>query len=99
MIAPFTVEGRWGAIAVAAPANVDFGDRELELVGGLAHQAKLAIANASSFAGLERTFLSTVEALANALEARDEYTSSARALDHRHGPARRRGARARHATR
>jgi len=76
MIAPFTFEGRWGAIAVAAAAEVDFGDRELELVGGLAHQAKLAIANASSFAGLERTFLSTVEALANALEARDEYTSS-----------------------
>ena len=76
MIAPFTVEGRWGAIAVASPVDVDFGDRELELVGGLAHQAKLAIANASSFAGLERTFLSTVEALANALEARDEYTSS-----------------------
>jgi len=76
MIAPFTFEGRWGAIAVAAAPDVDFGDRELELVGGLAHQAKLAIANASSFAGLERTFLSTVEALANALEARDEYTSS-----------------------
>ncbi|HEX4929766.1 MAG TPA: diguanylate cyclase, partial [Gaiellaceae bacterium] len=76
MMAPFTFEGRWGAIAVAAAADVDFGDRELELVGGLAHQAKLAIANASSFAGLERTFLSTVEALANALEARDEYTSS-----------------------
>ena len=50
--------------------------RELDLLGGLAHQAKLAIANASSFEGLERTFLSTVEALANALEARDEYTSS-----------------------
>ncbi|MGZ8782787.1 MAG: diguanylate cyclase [Gaiellaceae bacterium] len=76
MIAPFTVEGRWGAIAVAAPAHVEYGDRELELLGGLAHQAKLAIANASSFEGLERTFLSTVEALANALEARDEYTSS-----------------------
>ena len=54
----------------------DLVARELELLGGLAHQAKLAIANASSFAGLERTFLSTVEALANALEARDEYTSS-----------------------
>ena len=54
----------------------EYGDRDLELLGGLAHQAKLAIANASSFAGLERTFLSTVEALANALEARDEYTSS-----------------------
>ena len=54
----------------------ELGERELELLGGLAHQAKLAIANASSFEGLERTFLSTVEALANALEARDEYTSS-----------------------
>ncbi len=32
--------------------------------------------SASSFESLERTFLSTVEALANALEARDEYTSS-----------------------
>ena len=73
----FTVEGRWGVIAVAAAAGRrPFGDRELELLGGLAHQAKLAIANASSFEGLERTFLSTVEALANALEARDEYTSS-----------------------
>ena len=49
---------------------------DLELLGGLAHQSKLAIANASSFESLERTFLSTVEALANALEARDEYTSS-----------------------
>jgi diguanylate cyclase (GGDEF)-like protein len=76
VVAPFTVEGRWGAIAVAFAADVEYGDRELELLGGLAHQAKLAIANASSFAGLERTFLSTVEALANALEARDEYTSS-----------------------
>jgi diguanylate cyclase (GGDEF)-like protein len=76
VIAPFSVEGRWGAIAVASPDATDFGERELELLGGLAHQAKLAIANASSFEGLERTFLSTVEALANALEARDEYTSS-----------------------
>ena len=46
------------------------------LLGGLAHQAKLAIANASSYEGLERTFVSTVEALANALEANDEYTSA-----------------------
>ncbi|HUH15802.1 MAG TPA: diguanylate cyclase, partial [Gaiellaceae bacterium] len=76
VVAPFSIEGRWGAIAVASMPEVEYGDRELELLGGLAHQAKLAIANASSFAGLERTFLSTVEALANALEARDEYTSS-----------------------
>ena len=76
VVAPFIVEGRWGAIAVAARPEVEYGTRELDLLGGLAHQAKLAIANASSFEGLERTFLSTVEALANALEARDEYTSS-----------------------
>jgi diguanylate cyclase (GGDEF)-like protein len=75
-VAPLCVEGRWGAIAVATPPEVPFCERELELLGGLAHQAKLAIANASSFESLERTFLSTVEALANALEARDEYTSS-----------------------
>ena len=75
-LAPFAIEGRWGAIVVAPANAAELGDRELELLGGLAHQAKLAIANASSFEGLERTFLSTVEALANALEARDEYTSS-----------------------
>ena len=76
MVAPFTVDGRRGAIAVPSSAGREVGDRELELLGGLAHQAKLAIASASSYASLERTFLSTVEALANALEARDEYTSS-----------------------
>jgi len=46
------------------------------LLSGLAHQAKLAITNAGSFESLEATFVSTVEALANALEAKDEYTSS-----------------------
>ena len=76
VVAPFTVDGRWGAIAIGPDDPAQVCDRELELLGGLAHQAKLAIANASSFEGLERTFLSTVEALANALEARDEYTSS-----------------------
>jgi diguanylate cyclase (GGDEF)-like protein len=75
-IAPFTVEGRWSALAVALPSETTVGRRELDLLGGVAHQSKLAIANASSFESLERTFLSTVEALANALEARDEYTSS-----------------------
>jgi diguanylate cyclase (GGDEF)-like protein len=75
-IAPFSVDGRWGVIAVAAPESVTLGGRELELLGGIAHQSTLAIANASSFESLERTFLSTIEALANALEARDEYTSS-----------------------
>ena len=74
-VAPFNVDGRAGCLA-ALVEQEDFGERELALLGGLAQQAKLAIANASSYEGLERTFVSTVEALANALEANDEYTST-----------------------
>jgi HD-GYP domain-containing protein (c-di-GMP phosphodiesterase class II) len=75
-IAPFTVDGRWGVIAVATPSATTFADRELDLLSGLAQQAKLALVSASSYETLERTFLSTIEALANALEANDEDTSS-----------------------
>jgi diguanylate cyclase (GGDEF)-like protein len=74
-VAPFHVDGRAGCL-VALVEGDDYGERELRLLGGLAQQAKLAIANASSYEGLERTFVSTVEALANALEANDEYTST-----------------------
>ena len=74
-VAPLDVDGRVGAI-VAYVSREDFGERELRLLGGLAQQAKLALANASTYEGLERTFVSTVEALANALEANDEYTST-----------------------
>ena len=74
-IAPFCVDGRWGVIAASIPAGTAFADRELELLGGVAQQTKLALQNAASYEGLERTFLSTVEALANALEAKDEHTS------------------------
>jgi diguanylate cyclase (GGDEF)-like protein len=74
-VAPFEVDGRAGALVALVEAE-DFGERELRLLGGVAQQAKLAIANASSYEGLERTFVTTVEALANALEANDEYTST-----------------------
>ena len=74
-VAPFGVDGRAGCLVALAERD-DFGERQLALLGGLAQQAKLAIANASSYESLERTFVSTVEALANALEANDEYTSS-----------------------
>jgi diguanylate cyclase (GGDEF)-like protein len=73
-LAPVEVDGRLICIVAALPTG-EFGERELRLLGGLAHQAKLAIANASNYEGLEQTFVSTVEALANALEANDEYTS------------------------
>jgi len=75
-IAPFVVDGRWGVIAAGIPEATEYGDRELELLGGLARQTKLALQSAASYETLERTFLSTVEALANALEANDEYTST-----------------------
>jgi diguanylate cyclase (GGDEF)-like protein len=75
-VAPLIVDGRWGVIAAALPPKSVFADRELELLGGLAQQTKLALQSAASYETLERTFVSTVEALANALEANDEYTST-----------------------
>ena len=75
-VAPLSIDGRWGAVAVAIPEHTTFGQRELELFGGLAQQAKLALQSAAGYETLERTFLSTVEALANALEASDEPTST-----------------------
>ena len=76
-VAPLTLDGgRLGCIAVAASEGSDFTERQLRLLAGVAHQAKLALTNAGNFRSLEKTFLETVEALANALEANDEYTSS-----------------------
>ena len=76
-IAPLTLDGgRLGCLAVAPPQDGEFTERQLRLLAGVAHQSKLALTNAGNFDTLERTFLETVEALANALEANDEYTSS-----------------------
>ena len=77
-IAPFGLEGgRLGCVIVSGDADGPvFDQRRMRLLAGVADQVKLAVANASSFESLEKTFLSTVEALANALEANDEYTSS-----------------------
>jgi diguanylate cyclase (GGDEF)-like protein len=73
-IAPLHLDaGRLGCIVVVRDS---FTDRDMRLLDGLAHQAKLAIQNAGAFENLEETFFSTVEALANALEANDAYTSS-----------------------
>jgi diguanylate cyclase (GGDEF)-like protein len=75
--APFRVDERWGCLVVNAPDGEDgFSEQKLRLLSGLSHQAKLALANARSFARLRQTMLSTVEALANAAEANDRYTST-----------------------
>jgi diguanylate cyclase (GGDEF)-like protein len=78
-VAPVKLDGgRLCCIVVAIPpgASHELDEDQIGLLSGLAHQAKLAITNAGSFESLEATFVSTVEALANALEANDEYTSS-----------------------
>jgi HD-GYP domain-containing protein (c-di-GMP phosphodiesterase class II) len=75
-VVPIILDTGWAALALALDGENDLDERQLELLAGIAGQARMAITNALSFEGLERTFLSTVEALANALEAKDEYTSS-----------------------
>ena len=75
-LAPISLDSGCAALALALESEDALDERQLELLGGIAGQAKMALANALSFETLERTFLSTVEALANALEAKDEYTSS-----------------------
>src|SRR6266536_1844133 len=77
-VAPVKLDGgRLCCIVAAIPpaASHELDEHQIRLLAGLAHQAKLAITNAGSFESLEATFVSTVEALANALEANDEYTS------------------------
>ena len=74
-VGPIPLDNGIGAISISVDDTAAFGERQLGLLAGIASQAKLAITNAKSFDTLERTFLSTVETLANALEANDEYTS------------------------
>jgi diguanylate cyclase (GGDEF)-like protein len=74
-VAPFRIEGgRLGCLVATVDSGVD--ERRMRLLDGLVHQAKLAIDGATMVESLERTFVSTVEALANALEANDRYTFS-----------------------
>jgi diguanylate cyclase (GGDEF)-like protein len=77
VVAPLVIDGRLGCLAASLGGpHVELAERTRRLMAGLAHQAKLALANAESWERLERTFVSTVEALANALEASDEAVSS-----------------------
>ena len=66
-----------GFISVREPGGGEHTREEvLRLLAGISYQAAVALERARSFESLEDTFVSTVEALANALEANDEYTSS-----------------------
>jgi diguanylate cyclase (GGDEF)-like protein len=72
----------FGSIVAFAPTEgATFGPRQLRLAKGIADICSLALGNANSYQELERSYLATIEALANALEAQDEYTHNhARAL-------------------
>jgi HD-GYP domain-containing protein (c-di-GMP phosphodiesterase class II) len=74
----WTDESLEGFISVRDPAarGEHTVEEVLRLLAGISHQAAVALERARSFENLEDTFVSTVEALANALEANDEYTSS-----------------------
>jgi diguanylate cyclase (GGDEF)-like protein len=74
-LAPIRSESRFGVLVAARAATNGDTERKARLLVGIANQAKLAIDSAASYDSLEQTFYSTVEALANALEAKDEYTS------------------------
>ncbi len=78
LVAPMTWEPHGlGTIVVAAPDEAfRFTEHHLRLARGIADTASLALGNAGRFDELEEAYLSTVEALANALEAQDEYTHS-----------------------
>jgi diguanylate cyclase (GGDEF)-like protein len=71
----------FAAIVVESDLGGTFTERQVRLARGIADIASLALANASRYEELERAYVATVESLANALEAKDEYTHDhARAL-------------------
>ncbi|HET7555580.1 MAG TPA: diguanylate cyclase [Gaiellaceae bacterium] len=78
-LAPLRNDGSLdGFISVREPtvASEHTIEEILRLLRGISDQAAVALERARSYDDLEETFVSTVEALANALEANDEYTSS-----------------------
>jgi diguanylate cyclase (GGDEF)-like protein len=69
-VAPLALDAGFAAVMVALDHPEGLDKRQLELLAGIAAQARLALANAFNFASLERTFLARIEALASALARR-----------------------------
>jgi diguanylate cyclase (GGDEF)-like protein len=64
-----------GALVVEGEnPGATFSSRDIRLARGVADLASLALGNAQRFVDLENAFMETIEVLANALEAKDEYT-------------------------
>jgi diguanylate cyclase (GGDEF)-like protein len=71
-VAPIKVEQRRGVIALAVETGSRNEARMLRLLAGVADQAALAMTRACNWDALESMFVSTVEVLANALDATDQ---------------------------
>ena len=99
VVAPLKLEGNRVAALTATIGDRQLDDRQLALLAGLAHQAKLAIESAEHYESLERTFVSTVACARERARGERRVHVVARALDHRHVAARRQGAAASTATR
>lgn|GEM_PF-408679 len=77
-LAPLKLEReRLGCLIAVAPDNKGFvfSEQKLRLLTNMACQAEIAMAKELGVQRIEDSFRSTVDALANALEAKDAYTS------------------------
>jgi diguanylate cyclase (GGDEF)-like protein len=76
LVAPIRWEpdGLGALVVVGDNPESKFSSRDLRLARGVADLASLALGNAQRFVDLEIAFMETIEVLANALEAKDEYT-------------------------
>ncbi|TFH57917.1 MAG: response regulator [Candidatus Zixiibacteriota bacterium] len=74
---PLLIRGRVIGVLNMQRANVhhEFATGELQSLKVIASKAAYAISNSKLYDDLEKAYLSTIMALANAVEARDRYTS------------------------
>ena len=95
-VAPIRLDGgRLGCIVAAVPAPAEFDEQRMRLLAGIAHQAKLAIANAAQLREPRDDVPLDRRGARERARGERRVHVLARALDHRHGAPRRRGARAR----
>lgn len=54
--------------------DIPFNDHDVEMLGNVANQAVSAIENARLYENIQKVYLSTIEVLATAIDAKDPYT-------------------------
>jgi putative nucleotidyltransferase with HDIG domain len=76
LVVPLVIDGAvWGAINIEEVEPEAFDEDDVRLLQTVAEQTAAAMRSAALYERLERAYLGTAEALANALEAKDEYTA------------------------